>query len=173
MRIGIINNSKHQQPTHKTPGSSGVDICANIEKDIVLLSQQILDAIGIALYNFYPIIINTYMLIIKIITLSLNLSLFKNAYENIYQVNISEIFKICLLVINYGLIFSNSDVFSSILNITYLLIFFIYLAVIYKNRSIELNKTNDDLELGKINSNIPGWAVEEYLGQFEDHSNFL
>ncbi|MAQ69830.1 MAG: dUTP diphosphatase [Flavobacteriales bacterium] len=36
MRIGIINNSKHQQPTHKTPGSSGVDICANIEKDIVL-----------------------------------------------------------------------------------------------------------------------------------------
>ena len=140
---------------------------------IVLLSQQILDAIGIALYNFYPIIINTYMLIIKIITLSLNLSLFKNAYENINQVNISEIFKICLLVINYGLILSNSEIFSIILNVIYVLIFLIYLVAIYKNSSIKLNKTDDDLELGKINSNIPGWAVEEYLGQFEDHQDFL
>ena len=36
MRIGIINKSKHKNPTYKTSGSSGVDICANIEKDISL-----------------------------------------------------------------------------------------------------------------------------------------
>ena len=36
MRIGIVNNSKHQTPIYKTPGSSGVDICANIEEDILL-----------------------------------------------------------------------------------------------------------------------------------------
>ena len=40
MRIGIINNSKHKTPIYKTPGSSGVDICANIEQDILLKSRE-------------------------------------------------------------------------------------------------------------------------------------
>ncbi len=40
MRIGIVNNSKHQTPIYKTPGSSGVDICANIEEDILLKSSD-------------------------------------------------------------------------------------------------------------------------------------
>jgi dUTP pyrophosphatase len=40
MRIGIINNSKHKRPIYKTPGSSGVDICANIEQDILLKSRE-------------------------------------------------------------------------------------------------------------------------------------
>lgn len=141
---------------------------------IILLIEQILDAIGIALYSCYPLIINTYMLIIKIITLVLNLSLFKNAFENNYQVNTSVIFKICLLIINYGLILSSSKVFSIILNIIYLLSVLIYLSVIiYKNRSVKINQTNDGIELGRINSKIPGWAVEEYLEQFENHQDIL
>jgi dUTP pyrophosphatase len=40
MRIGIINTSKHKTPLYKTPGSSGVDICANLEQDLVLKSKE-------------------------------------------------------------------------------------------------------------------------------------
>jgi len=40
MRIGIVNTSKHQTPRYKTPGSSGVDICANIDEDILLKSRD-------------------------------------------------------------------------------------------------------------------------------------
>ena len=36
MRIGVINNSKHKTPLYKTSGSSGMDIRANIETDILL-----------------------------------------------------------------------------------------------------------------------------------------
>lgn len=36
MKIGIINKSKHAPPAYKTMGSSGMDIRANIEKDIFL-----------------------------------------------------------------------------------------------------------------------------------------
>lgn len=40
MRIGIINNSKHKTPLYKTPGSSGMDIRANIEIDILLKPKE-------------------------------------------------------------------------------------------------------------------------------------
>lgn len=36
MKIGIINKSKHENPSYKTIGSSGMDIKANIDKAILL-----------------------------------------------------------------------------------------------------------------------------------------
>ena len=52
MRIGIVNTSKHQTPRYKTPGSSGVDICANIDEEILIERKcyKIL-SISINLYN--------------------------------------------------------------------------------------------------------------------------
>ena len=40
MRIGIINNSKHKTPLYKTPGSSGVDICANLDQDVLAFQKS-------------------------------------------------------------------------------------------------------------------------------------
>lgn len=36
MKISLINNSKHNNPSYKTAGSSGMDIRANIDSDIIL-----------------------------------------------------------------------------------------------------------------------------------------
>jgi len=36
VQIKIINKSKHQLPEYKTPGSAGVDICANLSQNITL-----------------------------------------------------------------------------------------------------------------------------------------
>ena len=36
MKVGIINNSKHENPSYKTSGSSGMDIRANINKSIII-----------------------------------------------------------------------------------------------------------------------------------------
>ena len=36
MKIQVINKSRHQLPIHKTNGSAGVDLCANLEADETL-----------------------------------------------------------------------------------------------------------------------------------------
>jgi len=36
MQIQLINNSKHPNPEYKTHGSSGMDLCANIEGTIIV-----------------------------------------------------------------------------------------------------------------------------------------
>ena len=36
MKIGIINSSRHPNPEYKTPGSSGMDIRANIDTGVIL-----------------------------------------------------------------------------------------------------------------------------------------
>ena len=36
MKVGIINKSKHPNPTYKTEGSAGLDIRANIDQEIEL-----------------------------------------------------------------------------------------------------------------------------------------
>jgi len=36
MKVGIINNSKHENPSYKTSGSSGMDIRANINNSITI-----------------------------------------------------------------------------------------------------------------------------------------
>ena len=36
MKVGIINNSKHENPSYKTSGSSGMDIRANINNSIII-----------------------------------------------------------------------------------------------------------------------------------------
>ena len=36
MKVGIINNSKHENPSYKTGGSSGMDIRANINNTIIV-----------------------------------------------------------------------------------------------------------------------------------------
>lgn len=40
MKVKIINNSKHELPAYKTTGSAGMDICANIDHQIVLLPGE-------------------------------------------------------------------------------------------------------------------------------------
>ena len=34
MKVGLINKSKHPSPSYKTPGSSGMDVRANIQKNL-------------------------------------------------------------------------------------------------------------------------------------------
>ena len=36
MKVGLINKSKHPSPSYKTPGSSGMDIRANIQTNIFI-----------------------------------------------------------------------------------------------------------------------------------------
>ena len=36
MKITVVNKSKHQLPEHKTAGSAGVDLCANLDEPVTL-----------------------------------------------------------------------------------------------------------------------------------------
>lgn len=40
MKVKIINKSKHELPAYKTIGAAGMDLCANIDKQIVLLPGE-------------------------------------------------------------------------------------------------------------------------------------
>lgn len=40
MKVRIINNSKHKLPEYKTGLSAGMDLCANIDKPVVLRPMQ-------------------------------------------------------------------------------------------------------------------------------------
>jgi dUTP pyrophosphatase len=36
MKVLIVNNSKHELPKYQTPGSAGMDVCANIDEPITI-----------------------------------------------------------------------------------------------------------------------------------------
>ena len=40
MKVRILNKSKHPNPSYKTPGSSGMDIRANIKKNIFIKPRE-------------------------------------------------------------------------------------------------------------------------------------
>ncbi len=40
MKVGLINKSKHPNPSYKTPGSSGMDIRANIKQNIFIKPRE-------------------------------------------------------------------------------------------------------------------------------------
>lgn len=36
MKVKVVNNSKHKLPEYKTEQSAGMDLCANIDEDVIL-----------------------------------------------------------------------------------------------------------------------------------------
>ena len=40
MKVGILNTSDNPDPAYKTDGSAGLDICASIDKKIILKSRE-------------------------------------------------------------------------------------------------------------------------------------
>ena len=40
MKIQLINNSRHPNPSYKTSGSAGMDICANIDGTVIIKPSQ-------------------------------------------------------------------------------------------------------------------------------------
>ncbi len=54
MKVSIVNNGKHDLPNYATTGSAGLDLRANIEKDIILNSGERL-LVGTGLHLELPV----------------------------------------------------------------------------------------------------------------------
>lgn len=136
---------------------------------LIHLLNQIVDSIMLTFYSFNPILLNSFLLVWKIIILVLNYNLFKRSYEDFSIQRNSIIFQISILILNYGFILVDSSIIKIILNIIYfleLLLYFIFFNNKFRNK--EKKEDDNDIELAKIQHNIPDWAINEYLESFKE-----
>ena len=109
---------------------------------LIYILKQILTSPGIIFYNIHPIMMNSYLLIINLGFLSLNLIFFNKAYENFSFLIRNSIFEISLSIINFFLIVFDNSIIKIVFSSLYFVSFIIYLLLNLIFRQKKLKKKN-------------------------------
>ena len=125
---------------------------------LIYILKQILSCIGMVLYKNYSIIMNSYLLIINLGFLSLNLIYLNNAYENFPFLIRNSLFEISLLVINYFLIIFENDIIKITFSSFYILAVVVYLSLNFFMRANTSKKKKKNPN--RLNLELDSWNMD-------------